>query len=124
MLDTIAQGRPVVGLLRRTTNEYLTYDLNPTEARERTDEGMELILRAWTEPQPFGWQGRHFQYRTVSIWPRPLSSPIRPPTPWGRAASRASSRRATTSAAASPTARSRLGRATRYYREQCARYGW
>ena len=41
MLDTFSQGRLVVGLLRGTTNEYLTYDLNPKEARERTDEGME-----------------------------------------------------------------------------------
>jgi alkanesulfonate monooxygenase SsuD/methylene tetrahydromethanopterin reductase-like flavin-dependent oxidoreductase (luciferase family) len=30
MLDNMAQGRLVVGLLRGTTNEYLTYDLNPT----------------------------------------------------------------------------------------------
>ena len=74
MLDTLAPGRIVVGLLRGTTNEYLSYDLNPKEARERTDEGMELILKAWTEPQPFGWQGRHFQYRTVSIWPRPQAA--------------------------------------------------
>jgi len=79
MLDTLAEGRLVVGLLRGTTNEYLTYDLNPAEARERTDEGMELILKAWTESQPFGWQGRHFQYRTISIWPKPLQRP-HPPT--------------------------------------------
>ena len=72
MLDNLAEGRLVVGLLRGTTNEYLTYDLNPKEARERADEGMELILSAWTEPQPFGWQGRYFQFRTVSVWPRPL----------------------------------------------------
>ena len=71
MLDTMADGRLVVGLLRGTSNEALTYDLNPQELRDRTDEGMELILKAWTEPQPFGWQGRHFQYRTVSVWPRP-----------------------------------------------------
>src|SRR5439155_115871 len=75
MLDTFTEGRLVVGLLRGTTNEYLTYDLNPLEARERTDEGMEVILKAWTEPHPFGWQGRYFQYRTVSIWPRPLQKP-------------------------------------------------
>ena len=65
--------------MRGTTNEYLTYGLNPAEARERTTEGMELILKAWTEPQPFGWQGRHYQYRTVSVWPRPLQQPL-PPT--------------------------------------------
>ena len=42
MLDTMAQGRLVVGLLQGTANEAMTYDLNPQEARERTDEGMEL----------------------------------------------------------------------------------
>ena len=94
MLDTLAPGRIVVGLLRGTTNEYLSYDLNPKEARERTDEGMELILKAWTEPQPFGWQGRHFQYRTVSIWPRPQASRIRRPTRSAPAPKPASSPRA------------------------------
>ena len=46
MLDNLAQGRLVVGLLRGTTNEYLTFGLNPAEARERTTEGMELFLKA------------------------------------------------------------------------------
>ena len=58
MLDTMAEGRLIVGMLRGTTNEMITYDLNPRESRERTDEGMELVLKAWTEPQPVGWQGR------------------------------------------------------------------
>src|SRR5256712_12257345 len=79
MLDTMARGRLVVGLLRGTSNESLTYDLNPAESRERTDEGMELMLKAWTEPQPFGCHGRHFQYRTISIRPRPLQPPHPPP---------------------------------------------
>jgi alkanesulfonate monooxygenase SsuD/methylene tetrahydromethanopterin reductase-like flavin-dependent oxidoreductase (luciferase family) len=125
MLDTLAQGRLVVGLLRGTTNEALTYDLNPTEARERTDEGMELILKAWTEPQPFGWQGRHFKYRTVSIWPRPLQQPHPPAYALG-----------TSRESCEFAARHRLGcgvsygpfdvmaKSTRYYREQCARWGW
>ncbi len=125
MVDTMAHGRLVVGLLRGTTNEALTYDLNPAEARERTDEGMELLLKAWTEPQPFGWQGRHFKYRTVSIWPRPLQQP-HPPT-YALGTSRESCAFA---------ARHHLGcgvsygpfevvaKSTRYYREQCARHGW
>jgi alkanesulfonate monooxygenase SsuD/methylene tetrahydromethanopterin reductase-like flavin-dependent oxidoreductase (luciferase family) len=125
MLDTLAQGRLVVGLLRGTTNESLTYDLNPAESRERTDEGMELILKAWTEPQPFGWQGRHFQYRTISIWPRPLQQPHPPTYALG-----------TSREACEFAARHRLGcgvsygsfevmgKATRYYREQCAHHGW
>jgi alkanesulfonate monooxygenase SsuD/methylene tetrahydromethanopterin reductase-like flavin-dependent oxidoreductase (luciferase family) len=125
MLDTMAGGRLVVGLLRGTSNEALTYDLNPAEARERTDEGMELILKAWTEPEPFGWQGRHYRYRTVSVWPRPLQQPHPPTYALG-----------TSKEACEFAARHRLGcgvsygpfevmgRVTRYYREQCARHGW
>src|SRR5213076_2640370 len=41
-------------------------------------EEMEMILRAWKEPEPFGWQGRHFHYRTVSVWPKPLQQPLPP----------------------------------------------
>jgi alkanesulfonate monooxygenase SsuD/methylene tetrahydromethanopterin reductase-like flavin-dependent oxidoreductase (luciferase family) len=125
MLDTMAGGRLVVGLLRGTTNEALTYDLNPQESRERTDEGMELILKAWTEPEPFGWQGRHFRYRTVSVWPRPLQQPHPPTYALG-----------TSREAGDFAARNHIGlgvsygpfdvmaKATGHYRAQCAEYGW
>ncbi|MGH7047260.1 MAG: LLM class flavin-dependent oxidoreductase [Stellaceae bacterium] len=125
MLDNFAQGRLVVGLLRGTTNEYLTFGLNPAEARERTTEGMELILKAWTEPQPFGWQGRHYQFRTVSVWPRPWQQPLPPTYSLG-----------TSKESCEFAARHHLGlgvsfapfevvaKSTRYYREECARCGW
>jgi alkanesulfonate monooxygenase SsuD/methylene tetrahydromethanopterin reductase-like flavin-dependent oxidoreductase (luciferase family) len=125
MLDTLAEGRLVVGLLRGTTNEMMTYDLNPAESRERTDEGMELILKAWTEPQPFGWQGRHFHYRTVSVWPRPLQQPHPPTYALG-----------TSREAGDFAARNHIGlgvsfgpfevmaKSTGHYREQCAAHGW
>jgi alkanesulfonate monooxygenase SsuD/methylene tetrahydromethanopterin reductase-like flavin-dependent oxidoreductase (luciferase family) len=125
MLDTMADGRLVVGLLRGTSNETLTYDLNPQESRDRTDEGMELILKAWTEPYPFGWQGRHFRYRTVSVWPRPLQQPYPPTFALG-----------TSREAGEFAARNRIGlgvsygpfevmgKATGYYRDQCTRYDW
>jgi alkanesulfonate monooxygenase SsuD/methylene tetrahydromethanopterin reductase-like flavin-dependent oxidoreductase (luciferase family) len=125
MLDTMAGGRLVVGLLRGTANEAMTYDLNPQEARERTDEGMELILKAWTEPHPFGWQGRHFQYRTVSIWPRPLQQP-HPPT-FALGTSRESldfAARHHLGCGVSYGPFEVMGKATRYYREACARLGW
>src|SRR5262249_12573923 len=125
MLDTIAGGRLMVGLLRGTPNETLTYDLNPQESRERTDEGMELILKAWTEPHPFGWQGRHFRYRTVSVWPRPLQQPHPPTFALG-----------TSREAGAFAARNRIGlgvsygpfevmgKVTGYYRDQCLQRGW
>lgn len=75
ILDNLANGRLVVGLLRGTPNEYQAYGVNPAETRDRMTESMELILKAWSEPQPFGWEGRYYQYRTVSVWPRPLQQP-------------------------------------------------
>jgi alkanesulfonate monooxygenase SsuD/methylene tetrahydromethanopterin reductase-like flavin-dependent oxidoreductase (luciferase family) len=125
MLDNPTQGRLVVGLLRGTTNEYLVYSVKPEETRERTTEGTELILKAWTEPHPFSWEGRHFQYRTVSAWPRPLQRPY-PPT-YALGTSRESCEFAV---------RHHLGlslsfgpfevvsKAARYYWEQCALHGW
>ena len=125
MLDNLMPGRLVVGLLRGVTGEYLTYGLNPKEARERTTEAMELILKAWTEPQPFGWQGRHFQFRTVAVWPRPLQQP-HPPT-YALGGSRESCELAARhylglGVAYGPFAV--MGRATRYYRDACAQHGW
>ena len=125
MLDNMAEGRLVVGMLRGTSNEMMTYDLNPAESRQRTDEGMELILRAWKEPQPFAWQGRHFHYRTVSVWPKPLQQPLPPMYALG-----------TSSEASDFAARNHIGlgvsfgpfdamgRVTGYYTDQCARWGW
>jgi alkanesulfonate monooxygenase SsuD/methylene tetrahydromethanopterin reductase-like flavin-dependent oxidoreductase (luciferase family) len=125
LLDNLMPGRLVVGLLRGTTGEYLSYGLNPEEARERTTEAMELILKAWTEPQPFGWQGRHFQFRGVAVWPRPVAAPHPPTYVLG-----------TSQESCEFAARHRLGlglsyapfpviaRAARYYREACERHGW
>ncbi|MFN8635441.1 MAG: LLM class flavin-dependent oxidoreductase [Chloroflexota bacterium] len=78
MLDVLTEGRVVAGMLRGTPNEYVTYATNPSETRERFEEALQLIVKAWTEPQPFGWQGRHYQYRAISIWPRPVQQPHPP----------------------------------------------
>ncbi len=39
-----------VHMLRGTSNEYVTYATNPAESRERFQEALELIVKAWTEP--------------------------------------------------------------------------
>src|SRR5437660_8146747 len=57
MLDTMTGGRIIAGMLRGTSNEYVTYNVNPAESRERFEEALELIVKAWAEPQPFGWLG-------------------------------------------------------------------
>jgi alkanesulfonate monooxygenase SsuD/methylene tetrahydromethanopterin reductase-like flavin-dependent oxidoreductase (luciferase family) len=78
MLDTMTGGRVIAGLMRGTPNEYVTYNINPMESRGRFEEGLALIRMAWTEPNPFGWEGRFFKYRAISIWPRPVQQPHPP----------------------------------------------
>ena len=75
MLDTLTGGRVIAGMLRGTPNEYITYNINPAESRARIEEALQLIRMAWTQTQPFGWQGRFYEYRTISIWPRCVQSP-------------------------------------------------
>ena len=46
--------------------------------RGRNREHRELILRAWSEPEPFPWNGRYEKYGQVNIWPRPIQAPHPP----------------------------------------------
>ena len=78
MLDNLTEGRLVVAFMRGTLSEDQVYDLNPQEGRDKLLEGMDLVLRALTESQPFSWEGRYYHYRTVSVWPRPVQRPMPP----------------------------------------------
>jgi alkanesulfonate monooxygenase SsuD/methylene tetrahydromethanopterin reductase-like flavin-dependent oxidoreductase (luciferase family) len=75
MLDALSGGRTVVLFLRGTPNEHLTYGADPAQSRAMTQEGVKLILRAWTEPKPFSWEGRFFHFDMVSVWPRTVQDP-------------------------------------------------
>ncbi len=76
MIDTMSGGRLIAGLMRGTANEYVTYNINPAESRERFAEAVHLIRRAWSEREPFGWVGRYYQYQAISIWPKPVQTDV------------------------------------------------
>jgi len=75
MLDMISGGRLVAGFMRGIPHEYVAYNVDPSESYGRMTEAVQLIKKAWSEPEPFGWEGEFYQYRAVSIWPRPLQQP-------------------------------------------------
>ena len=75
MLDSMTDGRVVVLFLRGTPNEHHTYGDVAEQSRAMTQEGIDLILKAWTSDQPFAWEGEHFKFPTVSIWPRTRQEP-------------------------------------------------
>jgi alkanesulfonate monooxygenase SsuD/methylene tetrahydromethanopterin reductase-like flavin-dependent oxidoreductase (luciferase family) len=75
MIDMISQGRLVSGFVRGGGQEQLATGVNPAYNRERFEEAHALIVKAWTEPGPFRWEGTHYQHRVVNPWAVPLQKP-------------------------------------------------
>lgn len=125
MVDTMTGGRVIAGLMRGSANEYVTYNVNPAESRERFEEAFTLIRKAWSEVQPFGWQGRFYEYRTISIWPRPAQKP-HPPIYMSTASPEAAefAARHHVSAGFAFTTLQMATKAAQYWREQCRIHGW
>jgi alkanesulfonate monooxygenase SsuD/methylene tetrahydromethanopterin reductase-like flavin-dependent oxidoreductase (luciferase family) len=78
MLDVMSGGRLEVAFPLGTPMEYWSGGVSPVTARERQEEAIDLILRAWTEPGPFRHEGRFYTHRFVNIWPRPYQQPHPP----------------------------------------------
>ena len=75
MIDIMSGGRLIAGFVRGIPHEYIAYNVPPSESRERLREAVQLIIKAWTEPEPFGWEGEFYQFPAVSIWPKPYQKP-------------------------------------------------
>ncbi len=75
MLDVMSGGRLIAGLMRGIPHEYRAYNVNPDESRSRLDEAARLIVKCWTSPEPFRWEGEHWRFPAISIWPRPIQQP-------------------------------------------------
>ena len=78
MIDVISGGRVVCGFVRGLGQESMATNTNPVHNRERFDEAHDVIVKAWTTPGPFRWEGRHYQYRIVNPWMMPLQKPHPP----------------------------------------------
>ena len=78
MIDIISDGRVVCGFVRGLGQESMSTNVNPVHNRERFEEAHDLIIKAWTTPGPFRWEGTHYQYRVVNPWMIPLQKPHPP----------------------------------------------
>ena len=78
MIDILSGGRVVCGFVRGLGQESMATNVNPMDNRERFDEAHNVIVAAWTTPGPFRWEGRHFEYRIVNPWMKPLQKPHPP----------------------------------------------
>ncbi len=79
MLDCISGGRLVAGFPVGTSMDTnYCYGQIPALTREKYAEAHELIIRAWTERDPFAFNGRYTKLGHVNIWPRPIQQPHPP----------------------------------------------
>ncbi len=75
IIDMISKGRLVSGWVRGTGRESVAHNASPAYNWERFQEAHDFIVKAWTTPGPFRWEGKHFQYRYVNPWVRPYQTP-------------------------------------------------
>ena len=79
MIDCISGGRLIAGFPVGTPMDTCyAYGQNPSMLRDRYREAHELVMRAWSEPETFAFNGRFNQQRYVNIWPRPVQQPHPP----------------------------------------------
>src|SRR5262249_54719689 len=77
-LHNLPRGRMIPGLVRGIGTEYHATGLTPGFSHERYQEAHDLIVSAWTRPGPFTFEGEHYNFRYVNIWPRPYQQPHPP----------------------------------------------
>jgi len=79
MLDCISGGRLIAGFPVGTPMDTnFCYGQIPALTRDKYYEGHDLIMRAWTEDEPFAFDGEYNQLRYVNCWPKPIQKPHPP----------------------------------------------
>ncbi len=78
MLDVLSQGQLEVAFPLGTGMVYWANPINPSTARARYRESIDIILQAWTQDGPTKYYGDFYTYRYLNPWPRPVQKPHPP----------------------------------------------
>jgi alkanesulfonate monooxygenase SsuD/methylene tetrahydromethanopterin reductase-like flavin-dependent oxidoreductase (luciferase family) len=78
IIDVISGGRLVPGWVRGAGSEQFANNANPAYNRDLFTEAHDFIIKCWTEPGPFRYEGKHFHYRFANPWPVPMQKPHPP----------------------------------------------
>src|SRR5438093_5277268 len=80
LLDNLSDGRIDIGVGHGTNfNEYefVGYGLRSHDSRERMDETLDVMIRAWTEA-PLVHEGKFYRLRVPALRPKPRQRPHPP----------------------------------------------
>ena len=78
MIDCYSGGRLISGFVRGGATETIMAGMDPSENRERFEEAHDLIIKCWTQPGPFRYEGKYYHYRLVNPWVLPVQQPHPP----------------------------------------------
>src|SRR2546427_748941 len=79
LVDIVSRGRLEVGFGRgNRPAEFRGYNVPQQENRDRFEEAVEIITQAWTQMEPFSYEGRFFTIRDTRVMPKPLQKPHPP----------------------------------------------
>ncbi len=78
MIDNITEGRLISGFVRGIGAEYHSWGVSPAQSHDRFHEAHDLIIQAWTRTGPFAFEGKHYHFDYVNLWPRPYREPHPP----------------------------------------------
>jgi alkanesulfonate monooxygenase SsuD/methylene tetrahydromethanopterin reductase-like flavin-dependent oxidoreductase (luciferase family) len=79
LVDVISRGRLDMGFIKGVPYEFWPSNQNPVGVMDRFWEAHDFIIKAMTtHDHLFTWEGEHFHYRHVNLWPRPVQQPHPP----------------------------------------------
>lgn len=79
MADVISGGRLQVGLVKGAPYELSPANSNPVRYLDRFWEGVDLITKGLANRgEPLNFEGEHYHYRQMNIWPQPMQQPHPP----------------------------------------------
>ena len=77
VVDILSDGRLNLGVGRGHPWLYDGFNIPPEESRDRFQENLEIILKAWTE-ESFSYEGRFLKVKNLSVVPKPIQKPHPP----------------------------------------------
>ena len=81
LVDVLSNGRLMLGVGRGwQVPEFQTFQVDQTASRAMFLESVDIIRRAWTK-ESFSHDGEFWQFKDVSIFPKPVQKP-HPPIFW------------------------------------------
>ena len=76
-LDLLSGGRVDFAAGRGyDRREYEPFGANFMASIELFAEGVDILLKAWNEPGPWSYEGKHYTIRDMAITPKPVQKPI------------------------------------------------